>query len=120
MEKKLKVFLSGPISGHLDTYQKEFGRAAQTVTTAGHIALNPATMPLGLDERDYMRISVAMMEAADLVLLLPGWGKSPGSIVERGFAARIGLPTMTMEEFMRQRAVRPIAPKVPQNDGMPI
>ena len=61
MEKKLKVFLSGPISGHLDTYQKEFGRAAQTVTAAGHIALNPATMPLGLDERDYMRISAAMI-----------------------------------------------------------
>lgn len=48
MNKPQKIFLSGPISTRLDTYKGEFDRAAQIVADAGHIPLNPAWMPLGL------------------------------------------------------------------------
>ena len=58
MRKPLKVFLSGPISSRMETYKAEFADAARIVSEAGHLPLNPATLPIGMEQRDYMRITV--------------------------------------------------------------
>lgn len=95
MRKPLKVFLSGPISSRMETYKAEFDDAARIVIEAGHLPLNPATLPIGMESRDYMRICLAMLDSADLLLQLPGWGKSAGAIAERTVAMKTGVESLT-------------------------
>lgn len=102
MRKPLKVFLSGPISSRLETYKAEFDDAARIVSEAGHLPLNPATLPIGMENRDYMRICLAMLDSADLLLQLPGWGKSAGAIAERTLAMKTGVESLTLEDFIRE------------------
>lgn len=102
MRKPLKVFLSGPISSRLETYKAEFDDAARIVSEAGHLPLNPATLPIGMESRDYMRICLAMLDSADLLLQLPGWGKSAGAIAERTVAMKTGVESLTLEDFIRE------------------
>ena len=102
MRKPLKVFLSGPISSRMETYKAEFDDAARIVIEAGHLPLNPATLPIGMESRDYMRICLAMLDSADLLLQLPGWGKSAGAIAERTVAMKTGVESLTLEGFIRE------------------
>ena len=102
MRKPLKVFLSGPISSRMETYKAEFDDAARIVSEAGHLPLNPATLPIGMENRDYMRICLAMLDSADLLLQLPGWGKSAGAIAERTVAMKTGVESLTLEDFIRE------------------
>lgn len=102
MRKPLKVFLSGPISSRLETYKAEFDDAARIVSEAGHLPLNPATLPIGMENRDYMRICLAMLDSADLLLQLPGWGKSAGAIAERTVAMKTGVESLTLKDFIRE------------------
>lgn len=102
MRKPLKDFLSGPISSRLETYKAEFDDAARIVSEAGHLPLNPATLPIGMENRDYMRICLAMLDSADLLLQLPGWGKSAGAIAERTVAMKTGVESLTLEDFIRE------------------
>ena len=111
MNKPQKIFLSGPISTRLDTYKAEFDKAAEIVADAGHIPLNPAWMPLGLQQKDYMRISMAMLESADLLVAHPDWAESKGATIERTYAEKVGIPVMSWGDFLA--AVTPQAPAVP-------
>ena len=96
------IFLSGPISDKPDTYKADFAAAVQAVAAAGHIPLNPATLPFGLSERSYMRITLAMVEAADLVVQLPEWLSSKGAIAEAALADKISTPRMSYEDFLTE------------------
>lgn len=97
-----KVYISGPITGNMENYKSEFGKAEQMIIDAGCIPLNPAKLPLGLRERDYMRISLAMLEAADLVVLLDGWVHSLGATSEQLYASRIGIPCQMLDSFLQE------------------
>lgn len=87
---KEKVFLSGRITGDLRNYKQKFNEVADKLTAEGYIVLNPATLPLGLTYADYARICHAMIEAADTLLLLPGYEHSKGALLEKDYARYIG------------------------------
>lgn len=102
MRAKRKVFISGPITGNEDTYKAQFEYAAATVERAGDIPLNPAMLPLGLEQRDYMRICIAMLEAADTILQLDGWVESAGAMAENAYAEKIGIRKASMNDFLHE------------------
>ena len=103
-----KVYISGPISDRLDTYQADFTAAAELVERAGFIPLNPATLPIGLEKADYMRITLAMLDSADMVLLLDDWTKSSGAQLEEGLADYTGKPTMDLRHFKERYFPEPV------------
>ena len=107
MEKQ-KIYIAGPISSRLGTYQAEFSAAAELVDKAGFIPLNPATLPLGLEKADYMRITLAMLDSADMVLLLDGWTQSSGAQLEYGYADYIGEPTIDLRNFKDRYFPEPV------------
>ena len=49
-----------------------------------------ATLPDGLTDGDYMRICMAMVDAADLAVFLPDYQESRGAMVEWAYCQRIG------------------------------
>ena len=59
----MKIYIAGKITGD-KKYRAKFREAAKALEALGHVVLNPAILPAGRGERDYMRITLAMLEAA--------------------------------------------------------
>ncbi|MEJ8918077.1 DUF4406 domain-containing protein [Escherichia coli] len=57
----------------------------------GHIVLNPAVLPGGLCQSEYMDICLAMVRSADAIYLLKGWDVSAGARAEHALAEKLGL-----------------------------
>ncbi|WP_276851022.1 DUF4406 domain-containing protein [Enterobacter oligotrophicus] len=91
----MKIFISGPMTGHEDFNRKEFNAEADRLTRHGHAVLNPATLPDGLSERNYIDICMTMLSCAEGILMLPGWQKSAGATTEYHYAYRVGMPVYT-------------------------
>lgn len=85
----MKVYIAGKITGDR-RYRAKFREAAKALEAAGHVVLNPATPPDGLTDADYMRICMAMVDAADLAVFLPDYRESRGAMVEWAYCQRIG------------------------------
>lgn len=77
----MKIYIAGKITGDPD-YRAKFADAQRQIEAQGHIVLNPATLPEGMEPKDYMRICFAMIDVADEVWLLPRWGASIGATLE--------------------------------------
>ena len=93
------VYIAGPITGVKD-FRERFAKAAEHVERKGFIALNPATLPGGLTNDQYMKICFSMIQAADLVLFLAGWRKSLGASLEQLYCNYIGKPVALNYEDM--------------------
>jgi nucleoside 2-deoxyribosyltransferase len=79
------LYIAGPIEG-VKNYRERFAAAQAVAEGYEWAVLNPATLPAGLAKEAYMPICLAMLNAADAVLMLDGWEESEGAKVERGFA----------------------------------
>lgn len=85
-----KIYISGPITGN-PNYKEQFAAISRKLEADGHIVVDPSVETEGLSPRDYMRISLARLEAADEILLLPGLENSKGAKIEKLYAEYIGL-----------------------------
>lgn len=93
----MKIYIAGKIAG--DTgYRAKFGRAEERLKKEVHIVLNPASLPDGLRNEEYMQICAAMMGVADCVGFLPDWEKSAGANLEYAWCRYVGKPTIKLEE----------------------
>lgn len=83
----MKVYLSGSMSNCMDTYKDKFNAAEKLLTNEGHIVINPAMLPVGLDYERYMPICLAMIDGADIICMIgDDWENSKGAIVEKVYA----------------------------------
>ena len=94
----MKIYISGKITGDHDCRAK-FEKAASFITHAGHTAINPATAPAGLTNQDYMRLSFAEIDAADMVVFLNDWTDSKGAPLERAYCKYIKKPFLEFNLF---------------------
>ena len=88
MQKKT-IYLSGPITGTSD-YKDRFGAAADKLRKQGYSVISPADLPDGYEYATYIHLCLTLIDTADIVLLLPGWGNSRGAILGRMYADSIG------------------------------
>jgi hypothetical protein len=89
-EKPMKVFISGKMTGVVGYNHNEFNKAESYLQHYGHIVLNPAVLPIGMERHDYMVICYAMVEVADAVYVLRNSEDSIGSQEEVRYATAIG------------------------------
>lgn len=85
----MKIYIAGKITGDAGYFPK-FAMAQAKASQDGHIVLNPAWLPEGMEPRDYMRICFAMIDAADVCAFLPDWEESCGARLERAYCEYIG------------------------------
>ena len=95
--RKIKVYLAGPMTGLPDFNRGAFFEAADVLFSHGHIVLNPAVFPDGLEHGDYMKICLPMIDAAEAVIMLPGWENSKGANMEYQYAQIKRLPVFEAE-----------------------
>ena len=84
----LRVYVAGKITGDAN-YREKFARAEQALTAMGHCVLNPANLPSGMEQGDYMRICFAMIDTANVVAFLPDFKQSAGAEVEHAYCRYI-------------------------------
>ena len=86
-----KIYIAGPMTGYDNFNRDEFNSAAEKLTSKGHVALNPAILPDGLSQAEYMQICISMLQMCDGILLLKGWKKSAGARAEYALAKKLEL-----------------------------
>lgn len=79
--KRPKIYISGKITGD-PNYKEKFSSIKKDLEAEGYIVLNPAVLPQGLSNEDYMRICFAMIDTADAVAFIEGFVDSPGAMLE--------------------------------------
>lgn len=85
------LYISGPISSDMEQYKTKFDAAESYLNWKGHTVLNPAGHPLGLKYEDYLDIDLAMVRAADGIVMLKDWKQSDGAKAELKYAMWIGI-----------------------------
>ena len=85
------VYIAGPITG-VDGYREEFDRYADDIRDLGYTVINPAKLPKGMTNAQYMKICFAMVDAADAVMFMSGWRTSMGATLEHDYCVYTGKP----------------------------
>lgn len=80
-----KVYIAGRISGY-EEFKEHFARVEEELTSLGHTVLNPAVLPKGLTQEEYMRICIPMLNICDSVYMLKGWENSVGAKIEHSLS----------------------------------
>jgi hypothetical protein len=86
-----RYYIAGPITGHGSTYRDVFNAVSDTLSAQGHVVLNPATLPAGLTQGQYMDICTAMLRCVTHVKMLKGWERSEGARIEHALAIKSDL-----------------------------
>lgn len=89
--KQRKTYIAGPMTGYDNFNRDAFNDAAHLIIFNGNVALNPATLPDGLSQADYMSICLPMLMCCDSIFMLEGWEKSEGAKAEYALAVKLGL-----------------------------
>ena len=92
------VYISGKMTGLPDFGRAMFNDAQRRLEAQGYRVLNPACSPLGLEYDQYMRIAFAMLEACDIIALLPNWEDSNGAKAELAYATCMNKQVCTLRE----------------------
>ncbi len=111
---KIKVYICGPISGLPDNNKPAFEAAANLINSNYFQAINPHVLCIdivhshkGTPEELWtkcMKRDITYMLDCDFVVLLPGWHKSRGAMVEINTAAAVGIPVFPIKEFLNKHA----------------
>lgn len=88
----MKLYLAGPMSGYENDNKGEFNITALEIGAnyRDHIIINPAILPSGLEQHEYMDICCAMVRACDGIVLLKDWEHSQGATAEYYLAKKLG------------------------------
>lgn len=97
--KKKVVYIVGSISLDIDNYKKKFAQAEEDLKWAGfEMIINPVILPDSLPYRRYAPISIAFVQACDVVYALNNWEKSIGAQAEVTYAKMAGKEIVYQEQ----------------------
>lgn len=107
------LYLSGPMSGIPDFNAAAFFRATDTLREKGYTVINPHELPepdiTGMSEleawAEYLARDVvlfAKITSPVVLVLLPGWERSRGSLLERAVAKHRGFRIVTYGDILKE------------------
>jgi hypothetical protein len=89
----MKIYIAGKITGDKH-YRQKFDKYASEQKKAGNVVLNPAVLPCGMAQHEYLHICFAMIDVADCVHFLEDWRKSNGAQTEHDYCRDNGKPVI--------------------------
>lgn len=95
----MKIYIAGKITGY-DNFKEHFSKAEKLLVEKGYTVLNPATLPKGLTQEEYMRICVPMLQVCEAIYMLNNWETSVGANIELQLAKQAG-KTILYEDGIR-------------------
>jgi hypothetical protein len=88
---KLKVYISGPMTGIKDYNYPAFAEAKKYLEMSGYEILSPHEAPKLDSWNQHMKYDIKLLCDSDAIFLLPGWEKSTGARLEKYIADAIGI-----------------------------
>ncbi|EOQ2709603.1 DUF4406 domain-containing protein [Shigella sonnei] len=86
----MRIYIAGPMTGYENFNREAFHKAEEALKREGHTVLNPAVLPDGLTQPQYMDICMAMIRCVDAIYMLKGWQRSAGAKAELALAEKLG------------------------------
>lgn len=95
------IYIAGAISGDVESNRHKFMAAKHRILASSSkaVILNPAELPVGLTQAQYMSICLPMVMASDTIFMLDGWEKSPGASAEFELAKKLNLKIVHEGEY---------------------
>lgn len=109
-----KVYLSGPMTGLLDSNRQAFDRAAEKARALGYEVVSPIEIDYQGDKSQWswagrLRVDIGKLVTCDLVATLPNWKMSRGANLEVSIAKALGMKTIPIERL-------DLAPRITETD----
>jgi hypothetical protein len=96
--KGRKVYLSGPMTGIPDFNFPFFERVESWLKESGALPVSPHRVPTQKTWEDYLKVDINLLLGCEAIMLLPGWKRSQGALLERAIAASLGLDCFQVAE----------------------
>lgn len=110
---KLRVYLSGAMTGMPELNFPAFHAAAARLRAQGWDVVNPAELDAQDDKAltwtQYLRRDIRALVECDAIAMLPGWEKSRGATLEHHIASALGMPVVP-------QGADPVAPAMWRHD----
>ncbi|STM08767.1 phage protein [Escherichia coli] len=111
------IYIAGPMTGYKDHNRTAFFTEAMRLAADGHVVLNPATLPEGLSQQQYMSICIPMLMCADAIYLLECWVDSAGALAEYVMALKLNMPVSFPENRAAGENRRAAASQIKSHTG---
>lgn len=99
----MRLYIAGPMTGHVDYNYPEFLAAAAKLRSAGYLVTCPAEndLPHPQEWHVYLRHAIKRLVDCDAIATLPAWEHSKGARLEVLIAERLGMPIKTVPEWLQ-------------------
>lgn len=101
LDKKPKVYISGPITGRDEKeYKNDFNSTELWLTGLGYDVVNPISDGIieGWGWSDYMRRDIKQLCSCDYIYFIKGWENSKGCCLEYNIAFQLGIKILCLDE----------------------
>lgn len=104
-QKKVRIYLAGPITGRPDNNKAAFMAASERLRVDGLEVINPIEFDLAA-EKDLswfacMKRDLKLLVDCDAIMLLDDWHKSAGAQLEFLVATRLGLRFYFYDNYLK-------------------
>ena len=99
----MRVYIAGPMSGIKDMNFPAFHAAAAELRAMGHEVVSPAELnpDPGKPWAECMKVDIAQLVTCEAVILLDGWAKSRGALIECRLAQKLKIRVLPMCSVQR-------------------
>lgn len=97
--KSFKVYIAGKITGN-ELYKQQFTDLAEWLKSVypNVTVINPAALPQGMNNADYVRICFSMIDSADIVVFQENMRESKGCQLELEYCDYVDKPYAVMSD----------------------
>lgn len=103
MAKRIRLYLSGPMTGLPNLNREAFNAAAKSLRAKGYTVVNPPELDRNEPQRSWegcLKRDIAYLMTCSQVATLPKWKKSRGATLEIYIASALKYPVHPVRHYL--------------------